>query len=302
MRQDVKPTKRRPNADEMPVDVREVAMTAPAACLKIVLARAPAFALGALRVDPARREVVGPAGPEVLEPRVMQVLVALVRAAGAIVTRDELTMSCWDGRVVGDDAINRVIGRLRRLAQLTGAFDLETIRKVGYRLSPAMAPRRSLADERPLGTALPIAAAYLAFPVQGNRPAGLPAPARAIPPAASRRAMRNAALMAALALGGGGVAQAPQLLSDARPRPSLVVPNVIVLAPAEAAQSSGGVSVRVLGRLRHLGVEQSFPQETLTYRPFPPDSLGRAPDALLDWLTPSAASAEPPAAPELDEI
>ena len=81
---------------------------------------------------------------------------------------------------------------------------------------------------------------------------------------------------------------------------------MIVLAPAEAAQQdvqrSGGVTVRVLGRLRHLGVEQSFPQETLTYRPFPPDSLGRAPNALLDWLTPSAASAEPPPTPELDEI
>ena len=44
----------------------------------------------------------------------MQVLVALAAADGAIVGRDDLTRRCWEGRVVGEDAINRVISRLRR--------------------------------------------------------------------------------------------------------------------------------------------------------------------------------------------
>lgn len=73
---------------------------------------------------------------EGLEPRVMQVLVALAQARGAIVTRDELTDLCWDGRIVGEDALNRVISRLRRLSVEVGgdAFRIETITKVGYRL------------------------------------------------------------------------------------------------------------------------------------------------------------------------
>jgi DNA-binding winged helix-turn-helix (wHTH) protein len=73
----------------------------------------------------------------VLEHRVIQVLVALAKAAGGILTRDELTMQCWDGRVVGEDAINRVMSRLRKAAHGIGAgsFDIETISKVGYRLT-----------------------------------------------------------------------------------------------------------------------------------------------------------------------
>jgi TolB-like protein len=51
------------------------------------------------------------------------------------VTRDGLIDQCWDGRAVGDDAINRCTGRLRRLAQDFGGFELETVARVGYRLS-----------------------------------------------------------------------------------------------------------------------------------------------------------------------
>src|SRR5206468_41417 len=68
------------------------------------------------------------------EPRVMQVLVALAKADGGIVTRDELLESCWNGAVVGEDAIDRVIGRIRRLAERFEGFRLETVTKVGYRL------------------------------------------------------------------------------------------------------------------------------------------------------------------------
>jgi Flp pilus assembly protein TadD len=73
----------------------------------------------------------------VVEPRVMQVLVMLARADGAIVSRDELTEGCWEGRIVGEDAINRVISRLRKVADGVGAgsFRIETVTKVGYRLA-----------------------------------------------------------------------------------------------------------------------------------------------------------------------
>lgn len=106
---------------------------------RVILARQQDFRLGALEIRPSTREVRAGQFRDILEPRVMQVLVALSHAEGRVVTRDDLTMSCWDGRVVGDDAINRVIGRLRRLAADGGHgwFTLTTVRKVGYRLDEA---------------------------------------------------------------------------------------------------------------------------------------------------------------------
>ncbi|NML06936.1 winged helix-turn-helix domain-containing protein [Sphingomonas sp. G-3-2-10] len=93
--------------------------------------------LGGVRALPSLRTLKRDDGAEeVIEPRVMQVLVALAEAGGAVVTREMLTQRCWEGRVVGEDAINRVISRLRRSADgfCGGAFRIETVTKVGYRL------------------------------------------------------------------------------------------------------------------------------------------------------------------------
>jgi Tfp pilus assembly protein PilF len=106
---------------------------------RIVLARVRPFRLGAVEVRPATRELFGPAGRESVQPRVMQVLVALARADGEILTRDDLTESCWEGRIVGEDALSRVMSKLRRATEGVGrdGWTLETIPKVGYRLLPA---------------------------------------------------------------------------------------------------------------------------------------------------------------------
>jgi TolB-like protein/DNA-binding winged helix-turn-helix (wHTH) protein len=102
---------------------------------RIDLTREAPFALGPVWVNPATREVGLGEQREILEPRVMQVLVALARHRGEIVTRDALITACWEGRAVGDDAINRCTGRLRRLAEAFGGFALETVPRVGYRLT-----------------------------------------------------------------------------------------------------------------------------------------------------------------------
>ncbi len=65
---------------------------------RIDLAREAPIQLGGLGVEPALRRVANDDGREaILEPRVMQVLVALIRADGRIVSRDELAASCWHG-------------------------------------------------------------------------------------------------------------------------------------------------------------------------------------------------------------
>lgn len=100
----------------------------------IDLAHEADFRLGALFVSPSAREVVRDGKHELLEPRVMQVLVALYRTQGAVVSRDTLIARCWEGRIVGEDAISRAIWRLRKLAEAHGDFAVETIPRIGYRL------------------------------------------------------------------------------------------------------------------------------------------------------------------------
>ncbi|HEX4272920.1 MAG TPA: winged helix-turn-helix domain-containing protein [Rhizomicrobium sp.] len=111
----------------------------PDAKTAIDLARVEDFDLGASRVSPSTREVLRGSDREMLEPRVMQVLVALFQANGRVVSRDELIFRCWEGRIVGEDAINRAIGRLRRLSEADNqaSFEIETIPRVGYRLLAA---------------------------------------------------------------------------------------------------------------------------------------------------------------------
>jgi DNA-binding winged helix-turn-helix (wHTH) protein/TolB-like protein len=112
---------------------------------QIELAQEAPFRLGVLEVRPATREVLAGTAREVLEPRVMQVLVALAERRGEVVSREELIGRCWSGRAVGDDAVNRCTGAVRKLALAYGGFALETIARVGYRLSETPSPEQAVA-------------------------------------------------------------------------------------------------------------------------------------------------------------
>jgi DNA-binding winged helix-turn-helix (wHTH) protein len=104
----------------------------------IDLARVKSFRLGELSISPATLEVTTAlGGRETLQPRIMQVLVALARRLGEMVPREDLIRECWNSRVVGEDALNRTIVRLRRLARDHGGFTLETVPRIGFRLHEA---------------------------------------------------------------------------------------------------------------------------------------------------------------------
>jgi tetratricopeptide (TPR) repeat protein len=66
----------------------------------------------------------------------MQVLIALKQASGSVVSRDELIDRCWDGRIVGDDAVHRAVASLRKAIASLGedAVTVETITRIGHRL------------------------------------------------------------------------------------------------------------------------------------------------------------------------
>ena len=153
---------------------------------RVDLALALPFALGSLRVRPNALEVEGPQGVQSLEPRVMQVLVALHQARGEPVSRDDLSELCWEGRIVGEDALNRCVGRLRKTLAAEPRAAIDTIPKVGYRLR--VTPAERAAPFAPLDAP--------------HDPPPAAAPARRVP----RTAMLAAAGVASLALLVAGVA------------------------------------------------------------------------------------------------
>ena len=123
---------------------------------QINLAETPDFDLGGLRVSAARRRVVSNGSDRELEPRVAQVLVALALVRPEVVSRDRLIDQCWDGRIVGDDALNRCIVALRHLAKEFSPepFTIETVPRVGYRLVERPGATRRRRMQAAVGTAL----------------------------------------------------------------------------------------------------------------------------------------------------
>ena len=117
---------------------------------KVKLASIDEFDLGGMHVCPARREVQVSGETRTLEPRVMQVLVALANARPSVVARDDLVAACWPGMAVSEDAINRCILALRRLCRDIdpAPFTIETVPRVGYALRemPSAAPTAGALD------------------------------------------------------------------------------------------------------------------------------------------------------------
>jgi DNA-binding winged helix-turn-helix (wHTH) protein/TolB-like protein len=95
------------------------------------------FKVGGATVDPVSRDARWTGGEERLQPQTLKVLLTLVSHRGEVVTRDDLIQLCWDGRIVGDDVINRSISLLRHFAERAGGFEIETVPRTGYRLVEA---------------------------------------------------------------------------------------------------------------------------------------------------------------------
>lgn len=112
----------------------------------IELAIEPPFRLRTLEVTPAALEIRRGNDVVTLEPRVMQVLVALHRAEGRVVSREELLELCWEGRIVGDDSLNRSVSQLRKALADEDGVSVDTIPRVGYRLLLPAGPQDAVED------------------------------------------------------------------------------------------------------------------------------------------------------------
>lgn len=92
--------------------------------------------VGDIMVSPSLNRIAIGDHQRRVEPRIMQVLVLLVRHQGQSVSRDTLLHHCWGGVFVAEDSLNRCIFQLRRALRDVGSTRLrvETIPKFGYAL------------------------------------------------------------------------------------------------------------------------------------------------------------------------
>lgn len=94
------------------------------------------FALSDLLVRPSIGSINAKGNSFRVERKVLEMLLALKRASGRILSRDQLIAQCWGGRVVSNEAITRTLAKVRQLALLSDppAFKIETVPKIGMRL------------------------------------------------------------------------------------------------------------------------------------------------------------------------
>jgi eukaryotic-like serine/threonine-protein kinase len=100
------------------------------------LATRSRFRIGGALVQPDRLIVSIDGRDIALEPRMMEVLVALAEHAGEVVTAEQLLIEVWRGTFYGDNPVHKAIAYLRRVLgdDLKSPRYIETIRKRGYRL------------------------------------------------------------------------------------------------------------------------------------------------------------------------
>ncbi|MEM1174867.1 MAG: winged helix-turn-helix domain-containing protein [Pseudomonadota bacterium] len=112
------------------------------------------FRLGEWLVYPNREEIAR--GDEVVrpQPKVFQVLMALARREGDLLTRDMLVDEVWGGRPTADDPINRSLSLLRSDLgdRSTPHHYVETVPRRGYRL---VVPVEPLSEEPPFDASPP---------------------------------------------------------------------------------------------------------------------------------------------------
>jgi Tol biopolymer transport system component/DNA-binding winged helix-turn-helix (wHTH) protein len=160
-------------------------------------------------VDPSLNRVTSGGQTVQVEPKIMQVLVALAERPGEVVTREELMARVWTDVFVTDDVLNRAVRELRRLfddgTEQPGV--IETIRKRGYRLTVPVERIENGDRARPLE-------------IQAGPPSGGATPRRArwLPGAAAIAAMLLAATAGAFLLARYGIGRPAAVDTEARVR------------------------------------------------------------------------------------
>lgn len=112
-----------------------------------------AYAIGDVEVIPGRLVLQSPLGQSQLEPKVMQLLQALVARAGETIHREELIDTVWGLQYGGDESLTRAVSLLRKALQVPhGVGNLvRTIPRRGYLLDAKISKIQTRTDAKSSG-------------------------------------------------------------------------------------------------------------------------------------------------------
>jgi DNA-binding winged helix-turn-helix (wHTH) protein len=185
---------------------------------------------GEFVLDPGEERVTGPAGEVRIGRKAYRLLSVLIARPGALVTKDALLASVWDGTLVSESAITATVKELRRALgdEAKSPRFIETLYGRGYRfIAPVTAALAPVAPAPPSGV-------------------GLTPPAS--PTSTSRRRVLGGAI-AALGVGAAGAAVIPSLL---RPDPPAEVAALIASARQLLDQNTRAGQNQAIGLLRRV--------------------------------------------------
>lgn len=94
---------------------------------------------GPFRLDPEQRLLARPDAAVQLRPKTLAVLLLLLRRAGAVVSKEEILATVWNGTVVSEYVLTTCISELRAALDDRGKAPryLRTVHRTGYRLTLA---------------------------------------------------------------------------------------------------------------------------------------------------------------------
>lgn len=228
-------------------------------------APAAEFSFGSFLLSPSRFELCHQGRPLKLEPRVLELLVYLVRHRQRVVSKDELLAQVWHVEYASDAVLTRAVAQARRALSHDGggAGYIQTVHGRGYRFVAAV---EEIPDPSPPPD--------VSVPEKGSRPAAGTAD-RARPAAHSRRRPflgpgRRAATLAgaALLLAGLGVSASffwrGENAVPARPITLVVPPFLVAGGDTELEIAASTLRAFLLRRLEedpHLRVLEGEPED-----------------------------------------
>lgn len=130
------------------------------------------FTLGAFLVDPSRNCLFIDSRTINLEPQIMDVLCALARSPGEVVSRDQLIEQVWSVKFGADESLTRAISELRKAIRVAGETEkyIETVYKRGYRLSADVRMERDASPIRDGRSAQPVGCNLAVLPFEDMSP------------------------------------------------------------------------------------------------------------------------------------
>lgn len=199
--------------------------------------------IGDFVLDPLRNLLTGAEGESALEPKVVDVLLALTAQPGAVLSRDELIDAVWKTEFGADERLTRAISLLRKAFgdERGAARYIETVPKRGYRLVAAVRPVVE-------GTATDMSANAKATAAPPLPPAGSQ---EKVGPSPWRRQAVAAAVVAAVMV---GVAALATLLSRDGAIEAGYAPDVVRLEPPRAI--GGGAENEAFARQMHASLKR----------------------------------------------